>query len=96
MRTPPPSPPHAASAPALDDVAYLKLPEVLRAFPVAVSTWYALIRQGIAPAPVKMGVGSFWRAADIRAFLKRNPDEISAAMDAARNARKAKAARSAS
>lgn len=73
----------------LADMAYLKLPDVLKAFPVSASTWYALIRHGIAPEPVKLGSGSFWRASGVRTFLARDPAEISEALRAVRNARKA-------
>ncbi|MES2684116.1 MAG: hypothetical protein V4650_11415 [Pseudomonadota bacterium] len=79
----------AATAPDLGDVAYVKLPNVLAAFPVSPSTWYALIRHGVAPEPVKLGSGSFWRTSEVRAFLARDPAEISEALRAVRNARKA-------
>ena len=71
----------------LGDVALMRLPDVRRVFPVSASTWYALVRQGIAPAPVKLGTGSFWRASEVRAFLARDPAEISAALKATRQLR---------
>ena len=43
--------------------------------PVSRATWYAWIRKGHAPAPVKIGPrASAWRADEIRAFVERLND----------------------
>lgn len=56
----------------------LRLPEVLRRYPVSRSTWYEGVKRGRYPAPVKLSARiSAWRKSDI--------DEIVA------NARKAAA-----
>ena len=58
-------------APAiLPPVGFVRLPTVLSLFPVGRSTWWAGIRDGKFPAPVKLGPRvSAWRVADIRALL---------------------------
>ncbi len=49
----------------------MRLPEVLKIFPVRKSTWYSGIRAGKYPAPVKLGErASAWRAEDIRALIE--------------------------
>lgn len=80
-----PNPP--VRSPRIEQSGYLKLPDVLRLFPVSRTTWYGLIKIGAAPAPVKIGVGSFWQETDITAFLNRNPAELDAAMKRLHSAR---------
>ncbi|MCE4352299.1 AlpA family phage regulatory protein, partial [Xanthomonas hortorum pv. cynarae] len=49
---------------------FLRLPEVLRLYPVSKSTWWAGIRTGKYPQPVKIGERcTAWRAEDIRALI---------------------------
>lgn len=44
--------------------------------PVSKATWYAWIREGRAPKPVKNGSGRavFWKAEDVQAFIDRLGD----------------------
>lgn len=50
----------------------LKLDEVLRVFPVSRSTWYAGIKEGRYPKPVKLGYRSVaWRESDIRSLIRQ-------------------------
>lgn len=43
--------------------------------PVSRATWYAWIKKGHAPAPVKIGPrAAAWRAEDVRAFVERLND----------------------
>lgn len=43
--------------------------------PVSRATWYAWIKQGHAPAPVKLGPrASAWRVEDVRAFVEKLGD----------------------
>lgn len=54
----------------INDEALLRLPEVLRLLPVGKSTWWAGIKSGRYPKPVKLGPGiTVWRAADIRTLM---------------------------
>ena len=48
----------------------LKLPCVLRTFPVSRSAWLAGVKAGRYPAPVRLSARSVaWRAEDIRALV---------------------------
>lgn len=44
-------------------------------FPVSRSKFYAGIRQGIYPAPIKYGRSSLWRSRDILALLQGSQDK---------------------
>jgi predicted DNA-binding transcriptional regulator AlpA len=47
-------------------VGYLRLPEVLEIFPIARSTWWAGVKSGKFPAPIKLSPRTTaWRRADI-------------------------------
>ena len=61
-----------ATPPALPECALLRLPQVLSVIPVARSTWWAGVRAGRFPRPVRLGPRSVaWKAADIRALVER-------------------------
>jgi len=48
----------------------LRLPAVLQAVPVSRSTWFAGVRAGRFPQPVKLGLrATGWRASDIQALI---------------------------
>ncbi|WP_066261409.1 helix-turn-helix transcriptional regulator [Hydrogenophaga flava] len=52
----------------------LRLPKVLQRFPVSRSDWYAGVRAGKYPAPLKLGERSVaWRASDIDALIDALP-----------------------
>ena len=54
--------------------ALLRLPKVLQRFPVSRSDWYAGVRAGKYPAPLKLGERSVaWRASDIDALIDALP-----------------------
>jgi prophage regulatory protein len=49
----------------------LRLPAVLAKFPVSRAVWYAGIRAGKYPQPIKLGVrASAWKASDIDALIQ--------------------------
>lgn len=51
----------------------IRLKELLRIVPVAASTWWSWVRQGRAPAPIKLGPRTTcWRATDIVAFIEQS------------------------
>lgn len=59
------------SAP-LPDTGFVRLPAILRVFPVSRSTWWDMVRDGRAPVPVKLTERcTAWRAEDIRALIER-------------------------
>lgn len=57
--------------PILPVTGFVRLPEVLRHYPVSRSTWWAGVKSGRYPAPVKLGERAVaWRAEDIRALIE--------------------------
>lgn len=50
----------------------LRLPAVQAIVPVSRSTWYAGIKSGIYPAPIKISArASAWKLADIQALVEQ-------------------------
>ena len=65
---------------ALPETGFLRLPEVLKLYPVSKSTWWAGVRSGRYPQPVKLGErATAWRAEDIRALIESVADAKAAA-----------------
>jgi predicted DNA-binding transcriptional regulator AlpA len=63
----------------LPDTGYLRLPDVLRRYPVSKSTWWAGVRQGRFPKPVKLSERcTAWRAEDIRALIENAANDANA------------------
>lgn len=61
------SPPAQSSPPIL-----LRLPQVQAMIPVSRSTWYAGIKTGLYPGPLKISArASAWRLSDIEALVER-------------------------
>ena len=54
----------------IHNTGLIRLPKVLELFPVSKSTWWAGIKDGIYPKPVKLGVRiSAWRVEDIHSLI---------------------------
>jgi prophage regulatory protein len=52
----------------------LRLAQVLAVFPVSRSAWYAGVRAGIYPAPLKIGIrAAAWRTSTIKELIDRLP-----------------------
>ena len=61
---------------SLPDDAFVRLPTVLAVYPVGRSTWWAGVKAGRYPAPVKLGPNtSAWRAGQIRQLLQPQAQE---------------------
>ncbi|MEQ1870681.1 MAG: AlpA family phage regulatory protein [Vicinamibacterales bacterium] len=61
---------HHTSLDVLPEVGFVRLPQILRVLPIGKSTWWAGVRIGKFPAPIKLGARvSVWRVQDIRALL---------------------------
>lgn len=59
-----------SSTTALPATGFLRLPAVLSLIPVGRSTWWAGVKTGLYPAPVKLGARmTAWRAEDIAALI---------------------------
>lgn len=58
---------------ALPETGFVRLPTILSVFPIGRSTWWAGVKSGRYPAPVKLSERvTCWRAADIRALLAQH------------------------
>ena len=57
----------------------LRLPEVLKRFPVSRTSWYDGIDLGLYPAPLRLGKRTVaWRASDIESVIRNlNPGKSS-------------------
>ena len=54
----------------LPETGFVRLPQVLKVFPVSKSTWWAGVKSGKYPQPVKLGLKmTAWRVDDIRALI---------------------------
>ncbi|PZP40153.1 MAG: transcriptional regulator [Pseudomonas fluorescens] len=61
----------------IPETGYLRLPAILRIFPVGKSTWWAKVKSGEYPQPVKLGPRTTaWRVEDIRALLERTAQAV--------------------
>lgn len=59
----------------LPETGFVRLPDVLKAFPVSKSTWWAGIKEGRYPKPVKLGPKiTAWRVEDIRTLIDKAED----------------------
>ena len=56
----------------LPQTGFMRLPEVLKFIPVGKSTWWAKVKKGEFPKPVKLGERTTaWRAEDIKALIQK-------------------------
>lgn len=54
----------------LPETGFVRLPLILAHIPVGKSTWWAGVKSGRYPQPVKLGTRiTAWRAEDIRALI---------------------------
>jgi len=57
----------------------LRLPQVLELIPISASGWWAGVKSGRFPKPIKLGPRTtVWRASDIAALLKELSDKEAA------------------
>ncbi len=55
---------------SLPEVGFVRLPQILAVFPVGRSTWWAGVKAGRFPQPVKLGPRvTAWRVEEVRALL---------------------------
>ena len=61
----------------LPQTGFVRLPDVLKVFPVSKSTWWAGIKEGRYPQSVKLGPKTTaWRVEDIRDLIARTAPEF--------------------
>ena len=57
---------------SLPEVGFVRLPDVLKVYPVSKSHWWAGVKEGRYPKPVKLGPKiTAWRVEDIRALIEQ-------------------------
>lgn len=57
---------------SLPETGFIRLPDVLKVYPVSKSTWWAGIKEGRYPKPVKLGPKiTAWRVEDIRTLIEQ-------------------------
>ena len=57
----------------LPETGFVRLPIILRIFPVGKSTWWAGVKEGRFPQPVKLGPRiTAWRVEDIRVLIEEH------------------------
>lgn len=62
---------------SLPDTGFLRLPEVLALFPVSRSAFWAGIKDGRYPQPVKLSARcSAWRVEDVRDLIERYANSL--------------------
>jgi prophage regulatory protein len=72
----------------LNPAALLRLPQVLALVPVCASTWWAGIKSGRFPRPVKLGPHTTcWRLSDILALIESMSDVAPRGAEAEKNDR---------
>jgi predicted DNA-binding transcriptional regulator AlpA len=63
---------HSEPLSAVAAITLLRLAQVLQIVPISRSAWWAGVRTGKYPAPLKLGPKTtVWRASDIRALVDR-------------------------
>jgi predicted DNA-binding transcriptional regulator AlpA len=60
----------------LPETGFIRLPEILRVIPVGKSTWWAGVKTGRFPKPVKLGPRiTAWRVEEIRALIQKHAQQ---------------------
>ncbi len=56
----------------IPDIGFVRLPQVLSFIPISRSSWWAGVKCGKYPAPIKLGANTtVWKAEDIHALIKQ-------------------------
>jgi len=59
----------------LIQTGFVRLPQILAVIPIGKSTWWAGVKSGKYPQPVKLGINTTaWKAEDIHALIKKLAD----------------------
>lgn len=58
----------------LPEAGFLRLPSILKIYPIGKSTWWQGVKDGKFPKPIKLGKRTTaWRVEDIRALIENPP-----------------------
>ncbi len=56
----------------LPETGFVRLPTILKVYPIGKSTWWQGVKDGKYPQPVKLGERTTaWRAEDIKALIEK-------------------------
>ncbi|MBN1570620.1 MAG: AlpA family phage regulatory protein [Acidobacteria bacterium] len=56
----------------IPEMGFVRLPQILRVYPVSRATWWNMVKDGRAPRSVKLGPRTTaWRASEIRELLNQ-------------------------
>lgn len=56
----------------IPQTGFIRLPVILSVIPVSRSSWWAKVKSGVYPQPVKLGANTTaWKAEDIHALIKQ-------------------------
>jgi len=56
----------------LPQTGFVRLPQILSVIPIGKSTWWAGIKTGKYPSPIKLGANTtVWRAEDIHSLIEK-------------------------
>ena len=56
----------------LPETGFIRLPVILKIFPVGRSTWFEGVKESRFPKPIKIGVRTTaWKVEDIRALIEK-------------------------
>lgn len=57
---------------SLPNAGFVRLHQILKVFPVSPSTWWAGVKSGRFPRPIKLGANTTaWKAHDINKLIER-------------------------
>jgi predicted DNA-binding transcriptional regulator AlpA len=60
----------------LPETGFLRLPTILRIFPIGRSTWWQGVKDGKFPKPIKLGKRTTaWRVEDIKALIEKHSNQ---------------------
>lgn len=61
---------------SIPQTGFVRLPQILAVFPVGKSTWWAGVKSGKYPKPVKLGENTTaWKVEDIHALIASHAEE---------------------
>ncbi len=60
----------------LPETGFLRLPTILKIYPIGRSTWWQGVKDGKFPKPVKLGKRTTaWKAEDIKALIEKHSNQ---------------------
>ena len=60
----------------LPETGFLRLPTILKIYPIGRSTWWQGVKDGKFPKPIKLGKRTTaWRVEDIKALIEKHSNQ---------------------